>query len=75
MFGLDLRLHVGNIDSVARWTMPPFDEGLVITPPLTLFSHMGYLDEDVYPEGVVEVVGYWAENRILGGVVLFARRE
>lgn len=43
--------------------------------PQTLFRHKFYLDADLYPEGVADVVGYWAESRIFGGVVLFDRRE
>lgn len=32
-----------------------------------------YVDVDVYPEGVSDMVGYWAEDRILGGVISFDR--
>ncbi|KAI8228095.1 Aryl-alcohol dehydrogenase [Colletotrichum sp. SAR 10_86] len=28
-----------------------------------------------YPEGIADMVGYWAESRIFGGVVLFDRRS
>lgn len=28
-----------------------------------------------YPNGVADIVGYWAETRVFGGVVLFDRRE
>jgi hypothetical protein len=28
-----------------------------------------------YPEGIADMVGYWAKDRILGGVVLFDRGE
>ncbi|SPO03581.1 uncharacterized protein DNG_06264 [Cephalotrichum gorgonifer] len=41
----------------------------------TAFVHMWYLDFDQYPEGVADAVGYWAESRIFGGVVLFDRRK
>ena len=43
--------------------------------PLTCFWHQWYQDYSQYPEGIADVVGYWAETRILGGVVLFDRRE
>lgn len=43
-------------------------------PRPTVFNHPHYLDDDVYPEGVADIVGYWAEDRILGGVVVFDRR-
>ncbi|KAK3934657.1 hypothetical protein QBC46DRAFT_426217, partial [Diplogelasinospora grovesii] len=42
--------------------------------PPTFFRHPWYIDYDQYPEGVADGVGYWAEARILGGVVLFDRR-
>lgn len=45
------------------------------TYPDTLFCHKWYRDHDQYPEGVADSVGYWAEARILGGVVLFDRRD
>ena len=42
-------------------------------PPVTLFQHQWYLDFEQYPHGVGDVIGYWAEARIFGGVVLFDR--
>ncbi len=45
------------------------------TFPSTLFCHEWYRDYDQYPEGIADCVGYWAENRIFGGVVLFDRRD
>lgn len=45
------------------------------TLPPTLFIHTGYEQYDHYPDGVADMVGYWAEGRIFGGVVLFDRRE
>lgn len=44
-------------------------------PAPTLFNHPWYLDHDQYPNGIADIVGYWAESRILGGVILFDRRE
>ena len=43
--------------------------------PATFFRHPWYCDYEQYPEGIADGVGYWAEARILGGVVLFDRRE
>lgn len=43
-------------------------------PPPTLFQHAWYPDHNKYPDGVADTVGYWAESRILGGVVLFDRK-
>jgi hypothetical protein len=46
-----------------------------VTWPTTLFCHPWYRDYDQYPEGIADCVGYWAEERIFGGVVLFDRRD
>jgi hypothetical protein len=40
-----------------------------------LFSHRSYKASEQYPDKVADIVGYWAENRVLGGVVLFDRSE
>ncbi|KAK1770183.1 hypothetical protein QBC33DRAFT_313530 [Phialemonium atrogriseum] len=37
------------------------------------FFHMFYMDWEHYPCGAADVVGYWAEYRLFGGVVLFDR--
>ncbi|KAG7286862.1 hypothetical protein NEMBOFW57_009180 [Staphylotrichum longicolle] len=42
-------------------------------PYPTLFFHAWFQEYKQYPEGVADMVGYWAEERILGGVVLFDR--
>ncbi|KAL1882860.1 hypothetical protein Daus18300_000498 [Diaporthe australafricana] len=42
--------------------------------PPTFFKHAYYFDYEQYPDGVVDMVGYWAESRILGGVILFDRK-
>ena len=39
------------------------------------FYHTGYRLFDRYPFGLLNVVGYWAEAELLGGVVLFERGE
>ena len=73
-YKLDLRLHSGEIQSVIDWKMPRFSSTILDIPPrTTLFNHPFYLEEDVYPEGRADVVGYWAEDRILGGVAVFDR--
>ena len=75
---LDLRLHKGDVDAVMNWTYPAGEEprGWFPMPARpTLFNHQDYLDDDVYPEGVADVVGYWAEDRIFGGVPVFDRKE
>ncbi|KAL4731620.1 hypothetical protein ACLX1H_000595 [Fusarium chlamydosporum] len=74
LFKADHRLHQGDIDAVTNWRLPVFGDMLDIPPGPTLFSHHAYLDDDVCPEGVADMVGYWAEDRILGDVVVFERR-
>lgn len=49
------------------WTFNP--DG----PSPTLFKHGWYTASGQYPDGAADVAGYWAESRILGGVVLFDR--
>ncbi|KAF5558750.1 hypothetical protein FPHYL_7341 [Fusarium phyllophilum] len=71
---LELHLHQGDIDAVTYWEMPLSETMVRFPPGPTLFSHHDYLDDDIYPEGVADMVGYWAEDRILGGVTVFDRR-
>ncbi|KAF4998914.1 hypothetical protein FGRMN_2845 [Fusarium graminum] len=74
LFKADHRLHQGDIDAVTNWKLPHIEGTIDVQPGPTLFSHHAYLDDDIYPEGVADIVGYWAEDRILGGVVVFERR-
>jgi hypothetical protein len=46
--------------------MPPWE---------TLFSHPYYGAKNQYADGLADVVGYWAEDQIFGGVVLFDRSQ
>ena len=61
--------------------VPPREEDKIFwekfhgKPPPTYFSHKWYQDYDQYPDGVADGIGYWAESRIFGGVVLFDRRS
>ncbi|KUI56201.1 hypothetical protein VP1G_10845 [Cytospora mali] len=41
----------------------------------TLFYIDAYMNAERFPNGLADVVGYWAELRIFGGVVLFDRGE
>lgn len=43
-------------------------------PPPALFYHTYYFDHEQYPDGAADMVGYWAESRILGGVIVFDRK-
>ncbi|KAF7552557.1 hypothetical protein G7046_g7384 [Stylonectria norvegica] len=77
LFQMDTSLHKD--DGVTSWTAPKDDDFWwrfnPDGPPPTLFSHNFYRDHDQYPDGVGDTIGYWAESRILGGVVLFDRRR
>ncbi|KAK1766304.1 hypothetical protein QBC33DRAFT_579124 [Phialemonium atrogriseum] len=44
-------------------------------PPPAAFFHRFYERHEQYPMGVADVVGYWSEGRIFGGVVVFDRGE
>ncbi|EXM02754.1 hypothetical protein NOF04DRAFT_22340 [Fusarium oxysporum II5] len=44
-------------------------------PPPIAFCHRAYRYPEQYPKGLADVAGYWAESKILGGVVLFDRGE
>lgn len=41
----------------------------------TRFSLWRYDDPEQYPDGNADVAAYWAEDQILGGIVLFDRGE
>ncbi|KAI0005225.1 hypothetical protein F4779DRAFT_621142 [Xylariaceae sp. FL0662B] len=46
-----------------------------LLPPATTFFHWHYQASHQYPHGIADVVGYWAEAKIFGGVVVFDRGE
>jgi hypothetical protein len=76
LFKLDTSHHKN--DGIASWEPLKDDTFWALFPqgaPPTLFRHEWYSDYDKYPDGVADVVGYWAEARIMGGVVLFDRRD
>jgi hypothetical protein len=50
-------------------------DGVPFTPIPTDFYHTEYVDWEQYPEGVADMVGYWAEFELFGGVVVFDRGE
>lgn len=43
--------------------------------PYTPFVHAYYQFRDQYPRGSADIVGYWAEGQIFGGVIVFERGE
>jgi hypothetical protein len=61
------------------WELPQQSGGypLLVPPPPwnILFSHPYYVAQSQYPDSLADVVGYWAEDRIFGGVVLFDRSQ
>ncbi|KAH6627230.1 hypothetical protein B0J18DRAFT_426838 [Chaetomium sp. MPI-SDFR-AT-0129] len=82
LFQRDYRLHddIGDplytIDLVTPWESDLQLPNLARRQPgPILFSHPWYNARNQYPDGLADVVGYWAENTLLGGVVLFDRSE
>lgn len=75
LFQLDTSLHKD--DGITTWAPPKEDKVFWWFSPdgplPSLFSHEWYQDYKQYPDGVADMVGYWAESRIFGGVVLFDR--
>lgn len=45
-----------------------------LIPPAPVFQK-AYQWPEQYPRGIGDVVGYWAEGKIFGGVVVFERGE
>ncbi|KAI9164071.1 hypothetical protein HJFPF1_05707 [Paramyrothecium foliicola] len=74
---LDISLHKD--DGITQWAPPTTDKFYwkwnPNGPPATMFVHPWYQDHDQYPDGIADMVGYWAESRIFGGVVLFDRHS
>ncbi|KAF5537314.1 hypothetical protein FMEXI_10004 [Fusarium mexicanum] len=75
LFSLEDGLHKN--DGVIEWAPPKSDKfwwaHCPDGPEPTMFFHPWYLSHPRYPNRVANMVGYWAESRILGGVVLFDR--
>lgn len=74
-----LDLDLGNHKDLVTWAAPTSLQGFYSIYPSgqlpTLFMHNNYVDFEQYPNGVADIVGYWAEAQIFGGVVLFDRRK
>ena len=66
VFRVQLNLHQGDVDSIVFWVCPkPSNwegEWHASAPRPTIFNHPGFHDEDIYPEGVNDMLGYWAED-------------
>lgn len=78
LFNADFRMHDptttggSDVDAVTKWKHPPSRFGTVEPDP-TLFCHPSFTAVEQYPDGLADMAGYWAEDRILGGVPLFDR--
>lgn len=70
LFGLDTSFHKED-----KWPNNEYYESNRFVRWATPFSVVLYDEPDRYPDGIADVVGYWAEDRIFGGVVLFGRGE
>lgn len=74
-----LDLDLGNHKDLVTFTAPVDDKVFYSLYPdgklPTLFIHKQYRDLQQYPNGAADIVGYWAEAQIFGGVVLFDRRK
>ncbi len=44
-------------------------------PPPVAFYHREHVDYEQYPRGLQDVIGFWVEAKIFGGVLLFDRGE
>lgn len=49
--------------------------GVSYSPKPTDFYHTEYRDWEQYPQGVADMVGYWAELELFSGVAVFDRGE
>ena len=70
------------INTLASWRQPERSQAdgtgsssYLRAPHPTLFYHINYVDFDQYPDGLADAAGYWAEDRILGDVIVFDRGE
>lgn len=74
-----LDLDLGGHRDLVRWVAPTNDTVFYQFYPdgklPSLFMHNQYRNLDQYPNGAADMVAYWAEAQIFGGVVLFDRRK
>lgn len=79
VYSYKLDLDLGNHKDFVTWVAPVTDEVFHRRFPdgklPSLFIHEQYRDFEQYPNGPADMVGYWAEAQIFGGVVLFDRRK
>lgn len=58
------------VDAVTSWERPPDQWARVVRHP-TLFTQPHFSSHQQHRDGIANIVGYWAQYRILGGVSLF----
>lgn len=79
VYSYELDLDLGGHEDLVMWVAPADDTVFYRFYPdgrlPTLFIHKQYRDLEQYPKGAADMVGYWAEAQIFGGVVLFDRRN
>lgn len=63
-----------SISSVTLWEPTPKLYYKFEVQP-TMFAHPAFVAHDLYPNGIADMVGYWAEDRILGGILLLDRSK
>ncbi|KAF4339887.1 hypothetical protein FBEOM_6185 [Fusarium beomiforme] len=59
-----------DVEAKMKWERPP-DGSYRVAPWPTIFVATQFTAYDWYPNSIHDIVRYWAENRILGGVALF----
>jgi hypothetical protein len=77
LFKQDGGLHKG--ERTESW-IPPVQSMMghplaTIGPFPTMFFLADYSEINSYPDGEADVADYWAENRILGGIIMFCRGQ
>lgn len=74
LFGLDGAFHKRDTPCTSHKENEPHDIRR-IPPWPTTFAVAGFTDTNQFPAGIADVAGYWAEDIIFGGIVLFGRGE
>lgn len=73
LFQLDEGAHKHN--DYEAWLSSLLESPCPLSRALVAFCHNDYVFYDQYLNGVTDCVGYWAEAKVFGGVVVFDRGE
>ena len=77
-----LQIAAASVNALARRIYLDFHPGIDIKPPNppetnklydVNFYHTSYRDFKRYPFGLLDVVAYWVEAELFGGLLLFER--